>query len=41
MAAIGSGHMSIPPLTHLGHWYLQIAFAAPALVIISYMVLTC
>lgn len=32
--------MSVPPLAHLGHWYVQIAFAAPCLVIISYMVLT-
>jgi hypothetical protein len=22
---------------HLGHWYVQLAFAAPALVIIGYM----
>jgi hypothetical protein len=25
------------PSAHLGHWYVQLAFAAPALVIIGYI----
>ena len=25
------------PYAHLGHWYVQLAFAVPALVIIGYM----
>jgi hypothetical protein len=25
------------PLAHLGHWYVQIAFAVPSLLIIGYM----
>ncbi len=26
-----------PPSAHLGHWYVQIAFAVPSLLIIGYM----
>jgi hypothetical protein len=25
------------PYAHLGHWYVQLAFAAPALAVIGYM----
>jgi hypothetical protein len=28
---------TIVPSAHLGHWYVQIAFAVPALAIIGYM----
>jgi hypothetical protein len=28
---------TILPYAHLGHWYVQLAFAAPALAIIGYM----
>lgn len=32
--------MSHIPIAHFGHWYVQIAFAAPALVILADMVAT-
>lgn len=32
--------MSHIPIAHFGHWYVQIAFAAPALVILAYMLVT-
>jgi hypothetical protein len=28
---------TIVPYAHLGHWYVQLAFAVPALAIIGYM----
>ncbi len=28
---------TIVPFAHLGHWYVQLAFAVPALAIIAYM----
>jgi hypothetical protein len=28
---------TIVPSAHLGHWYVQLAFAAPALAIIGYV----
>jgi hypothetical protein len=32
------GHWrGVLPLAHLGHWYFQLAFAAPALVLIGWM----
>jgi hypothetical protein len=30
-------HALFLPSAHLGHWYVQLAFAAPALAIIGYM----
>jgi hypothetical protein len=28
---------TVVPYAHLGHWYVQLAFAAPALAIIGYV----
>jgi hypothetical protein len=28
---------TVVPFAHLGHWYVQLAFAAPALAIIGYV----